>query len=172
MINTKLMEMFLEKAVGKLSGEWIVIGGTVLPLMGIDHRVTVDIDIINLSFESSNNDSLKLMNIAQELKLPIESINQAGAYYLSKIENVNEHLVILRQSKKCKIYRPDAYLFIRLKIERFSETDLSDCLTFIKKNEEEYLLHKKEIIRLIQTKIKTARIEVQKRLALLLKCVI
>lgn len=140
MINAKIMKLFLEKAVSKLSGEWIIIGGTVLPLTGVDHRVTVDIDIINLNFVSSNNDSLKLMEIAEDLKIPIESINQAGAYYLSKIEDVASHLVLLQKSKKCKVYRPDAYLFIKLKIERLSETDLEDCIQFIKKNEQEYLL--------------------------------
>ena len=164
MINAKLMKKFLEKAVNKLSGEWIIIGGTVLPLLGIDHRVTLDIDIINLNFESSNNDSLKLMEIANELKLPIESINQAGAYYLSKIEDIAEHLVLLQQSKKCKIYRPDAYLFIKLKIERFSETDLEDCVQFIKNNKKEYLLYKKDISKMVLQKSKHASDEVKMRL--------
>ena len=63
MINAKTMEKFLDIAIKKLSGEWIVIGGTVLPLVGIDYRVTVDIDIINLKFETANNDSLSLIHI-------------------------------------------------------------------------------------------------------------
>lgn len=167
MINAKVMKVFLEKAASKLSGEWIIIGGTVLPLIGSDHRVTVDIDIINLNFESSNNDSLKLMEIAEELKLPIESINQAGAYYLSKVEDVADHLVLLQESKKCRIYRPDVYLFIKLKIERLSETDLEDCLQFIKKSKEEYQLHKKEISKILQKKSRTACNEMKERLALI-----
>lgn len=167
MINAKVMKKFLEKSTSKLSGEWIIIGGTVLPLIGIDHRVTIDIDIVNLNFKSSNDDSLKLMEIAEELKLPIESINQAGAYYLSKIEDVADHLVLLQESKKCKIYRPDAYLFIKLKIERLSETDLADCIQFIKKNEKEYLLHKKEISKILLKKSKSANNEVKERLALI-----
>ncbi len=93
----------------------------------------MDIDIINLDLESSNKDSLKLKEIAEELKLPVESINQADAYYLSKMKEVANHLVLLQESKKCKIYRPDAYLFIKLKIERLYETDLQDCIQFIKK---------------------------------------
>jgi hypothetical protein len=167
MINVKLMEKFLTKASLKLNGDWIIIGGTVLPLLGIDYRVTVDIDIINLNFSSSNNDSLILMELACELKLPIESINQAGAYYLSKVKDVHEHLVLLKKSKTCNIYRPDAYLFIKLKIERFSETDYLDCLQFIKNNRSEFELYKNEIIKLIQKKSKVVNHEMSERLNLL-----
>ena len=164
MINSKTMTLFLEKAAAKLSGEWIIIGGTVLPLTGIDHRVTVDIDIINLNFESSNKDSLKLMEIAEELKLPVESINQAGAYYLAKIENVLDHLVLLKESKKCKIYRPDAFLFLNLKIERLSETDLEDCVQFLKKHRQEYAAHQKQISKIILQRSKAASPEIKERL--------
>jgi hypothetical protein len=158
------MTLFLEKAAAKLSGEWIIIDGTVLPLTGIDHRVTVDIDIINLNFESSNKDSLKLMEIAEELKLPVESINQAGAYYLAKIENVLDHLILLKESKKCKIYRPDAFLFLKLKLERLSETDMEDCIEFLKKHAQEYAIHKLQISKLITQRSKTATPEIKLRL--------
>lgn len=164
MINSKIMRAFLEKAISKLSGDWIIIGGTVLPLVGIDVRVTVDIDIINLNFESSNKDSIKLMEIAEELKLPVESINQAGAYYLSKIDDIHEHLVLLQESKNCRVYRPDTYLFIKLKVERLSETDLQDCLHFVQKHEEECNSMKKNIVKLINQKMKDSSDPIKKRL--------
>jgi hypothetical protein len=168
MINSKLMAKFLDKAILKLSGEWIIIGGTVLPLVGIDHRVTVDIDIINLKMENSTKETIALMEIAESLKLPVESINQAGAYFLSKIDDVKDHLVLIKESKKCKIYRPDVYLFVKLKIERFSETDLDDCLIFIQKNGPEYLLHKKKIQAILNKKLKVSNDEQKKRLLKLL----
>ena len=169
MINSKLMNKFLKKALNSLDGDWIIIGGTLLPMMGIDHRVTIDIDIINLDFKSSTNETIQLMEIAESLKLPIESINQAGAYFLSKIDNLKEHLVLLDKSKKCRIYRPDAYLYIRLKIARMSESDLSDCLIFIKNNIEEYLLMKADVLKIVKGQLKQANPEQQTRLAELLE---
>ena len=38
MINHKLMKKFMAHALKSLDGEWIIIGGTILPLMGIDHK--------------------------------------------------------------------------------------------------------------------------------------
>jgi predicted nucleotidyltransferase len=164
MINAKLMEKFLEKASQKLTGEWVIIGGTVLPLTGIEHRITVDIDIVNLNFNSSNQDSIQLMEIADELKLPVESINQAGAYYLSKMGDINEHLILLIKTKSCKIYRPDVFLFLKLKLERLSSTDLEDCIHFINKHAEEYKKYQKQISKLIMQKSKTATTEQKQRL--------
>lgn len=164
MINSKTMKLFLKKAVSKLKGNWIIIGGTVLPLSGIDYRVTVDIDIVNLNFEQSNNDNIKLMEIAEELKLPIESINQAGAFFLSKFNDVDNHLVLLKESKNCKIYRPDVYLYVKLKIERLTMTDLEDCIHFIRVHKNEYETHKKKISKIINNKLKSATYELRERL--------
>jgi hypothetical protein len=154
MMTQKILKKFLKLAVEQLHGEWIVIGGTVLPLCGIDFRVTTDIDFVKLDFKSSNNETLKLMEIAETLKLPVESINQAGAFFLSKIDHIEENLILLEESKKCKIFRPNIYLFIKLKIERLSSTDLEDCIQMIKHHPEEFELFKDKIIKTIKQKLK------------------
>ncbi len=159
MINSKLMEKFIAKALTKLTGEWIIIGGTVLPLIGIDYRVTVDIDIINLEMENSTKETIVLMEIAESLNLPVETINQAGAYFLSKIDDVKEHLVLIEESKKCKIFRPDVYLFIKLKTDRLSAVDLEDCKMMISNNKKEYLVEEKLIQKLIHQKLKGSKDE-------------
>ncbi len=164
MINSKLMKKFMAQALKNLNGQWIIIGGTVLPMMGVDHRPTIDIDFINLEFSDSMEQTLKLMAIVESLDLPVETINQAGAYFLSKISNVNKHLVLLDKSKKCEVYRPDAYLFIKLKITRMSESDLLDCLEFMKRNKIEVQAHKAAIKKEIAKSMKRISVEKEQRL--------
>lgn len=169
MIDSKILNKFLKEAKEKLSGDWVIIGGTVLPLLGIDYRVTIDIDFIKLDFNTNNNETIQLMDIAQKLGLPVESINQAGAYFLSKLDEVEDHLILIEKSKKCRIFRPDIYLFFKLKLERMTETDFEDCLEFIKHFPDEYLIHQKKINHLVKQKMKSASAEKKEKFYKLLK---
>ncbi|MBN1115308.1 MAG: hypothetical protein JXA66_08200 [Oligoflexia bacterium] len=130
-LDLKTLKKFIELAGKELEGEWVIIGGTVLPLMGIDTRSTVDIDIISLD-ENQINQNLKLMTIAEKLGLPIETINQAGAFFLFKIKEFRKHLIVLHKTANATVYRPDLELFIKLKIGRLSDADLTDCEEYIK----------------------------------------
>jgi hypothetical protein len=156
-MNSRTLKKFVEIASDRLVGEWVVIGGTVLPVLGVDHRVTLDIDFIRVHEKESNADSLILMEIAEQMGLPIEAVNQAGAYFFSKVENAVDHLVILKKGSRCAIYRPDVWLYIALKLGRFTETDLEDCLVMIKHLDEEFQSQKADIIQLIQEKSKAAK---------------
>ena len=158
------MEKFIPKVLSKLEGEWVIMGGTVLSLLGIDERVTMDIDMVPINSKNSNSQSIKLMEIAEGLGLPVEAINQAGEYFLSKVDGFQDHLILFAESKKCKIYRPDAYLFLKLKLARSSETDLSDCMAFLKHNQQEARTLKKELQKLIKTSLKTAPADKQSKL--------
>ena len=158
------MEKFIPKVLSKLEGEWVIMGGTVLSLLGIDERVTMDIDMVAINSKNSNSQSIKLMEIAEGLGLPVEAINQAGEYFLSKVDGFQDHLILFAESKKCKIYRPDAYLFLKLKLARSSETDLSDCMAFLKHNQQEARTLKKELQKLIKTSLKTAPADKQSKL--------
>jgi hypothetical protein len=164
MINSKIIKIFIQKALDELEGNWVIIGGTVLTLLGIEDRVTVDIDMISLSPKNSNEKTLKLMEIAELIGLPVETINQSGEYYLHKIPDFKKELVLFAESKKCKIYRPNAYLFFYLKISRLTETDCSDCSSFVKKNRIEVLKYKNKILKLINIFYKNANSEKKKRL--------
>ena len=150
-LNSKTLRKFLEIAGEKMSGEWVVIGGTVLPMLGINHRVTVDIDFVS---KSKKEDTLKLMSIADELGLSIETINQAGAYFLYQIPDFERNLIILYEGSKAKIYRPNLFLYIQLKIKRFSDSDVLDCLEYIKyaENHNEFS-DKERIEKLVQVQI-------------------
>ncbi|MCB0408475.1 MAG: hypothetical protein KDD34_09740 [Bdellovibrionales bacterium] len=125
-LNSKLLKKFLKRASEDLTGEWLLVGGTLLPALGIDARATVDIDLINLK-SNDNNNLIQLMKLADNLKLPIESINQAAAYFLKDIKYSQSDLFILSKGKKAIIYRPSLALYWKLKIPRLTESDLLDC---------------------------------------------
>jgi len=129
-LNKKTLSAFVRLAANRLQGDWIIMGGSVLPLLGVEHRTTVDIDIAGPS-QATMEQTLTLMELANELGLPIETINQAGAFFLQRIEDFNQQLILLRQGKTATIYRPNATLYILLKLPRFSESDLEDCLKFL-----------------------------------------
>jgi len=171
-MNVKTLRKFIEIASERLTGEWMVIGGTVLPALGIEHRATVDIDFINVRLKETNADALMLMEIAEQLGLPVESINQAGAYFFSKVDDASRHLVVLKKGKKCTIYRPDVWLFVKLKLGRFTETDLQDCMAMIQNFPEEFEVAKENLMAVIQEKISSTELGqdgLRKRLLELLK---
>jgi hypothetical protein len=129
-IDSQIVKRFAKKASDELPGDWVIIGGSVLPLMGIDHRVTVDIDVAGPDTVKQQH-VLKLMKIAEGLGLAPEAVNQAGAFFLHKIKGWEKHLVLIQEGKKGRVFRPNLNLFIRLKIGRLSESDLGDCIKMI-----------------------------------------
>lgn len=164
MINHSIVNKFIKKALENLNGDWVIIGGTVLSLLGIEDRVTVDIDLISLRNNHSNAQTIKLMEIADSLGLPVETVNQSGEFYLKKIPNFMDHLELFAESRKCKIYRPNAYLFFELKLARMTETDILDCIKFMKYKEAETLSHKAKILSLIKDISKSVNSEKRERL--------
>lgn len=130
-LDRKVLKKFLSLAGEKLTGNWVLIGGTLLPVLGSEFRTTLDIDLIGLT-DKEKAQALQLMEIAEDLGLPVETINQAGALFLHRIRDFQTHLVPLHQGTRATIYRPDIALYIQLKIQRLTETDLTDCLEYIK----------------------------------------
>ena len=154
-INSELLEKFIGLAGKRLSGDWIILGGTVLPLLGIDHRTTVDIDLARAE-KSGDDQSLELMQIAEDIGLPPEAVNPAASFFLHKISDWRENLVLVSKGSKAKIYRPNGTLFLLLKISRLSESDLADCLEMLK-----YCKKNKEAIDLSRLQ-KALTVEIQK----------
>jgi hypothetical protein len=125
-IDRELVHRFVVLAADSLQGDWVVMGGAVLPLLGVESRVTWDIDVAGPP-EAKMDQALVLMEIAERLGLPVEAINQAGAYFLRRVEGWRESLVKVHIGKSATILRPDATLFVLLKIDRLTESDLADC---------------------------------------------
>jgi hypothetical protein len=125
-LNSKTLQLFLKNAVRELKGEWVLLGGTLLPALGIDIRSTVDIDLVGLSKKEAAQ-NLELMRLASAMGLSIESINQAAAFFLKNVDYTARDLKVLKKSKSAVIYRPSFALYLKLKTARLSPTDLLDC---------------------------------------------
>ena len=139
-MDKQILKKFVRYLGEKVSGKWIMIGGCVLPLLEASDRYTKDIDIVG-PLKATNEDTLTLIHIAQTLGLPIETINQSASFFLYKIENWEEEIILIHQGSKASVYRPSATLYILLKLGRFNETDYEDCLKMF-----EYAKKKKEKI--------------------------
>lgn len=130
-LDEQTLKAFIDRAADTVSGDWVVIGGTVLPLLGEGTRPTLDIDLIPVG-EAPQSEIIDLMEIAEDLGLPVETVNQAGAYFLRKISDYQDHLMLLHEGKTARIYRPDTTLFVLTKVGRLMESDLQDCLAFLR----------------------------------------
>ena len=129
-LNSQLLKKFLRRACEELEGEWILIGGTLLPALGIDVRPTIDIDLVGLTDREAAQ-TLKLMEIAESLGLGIEVINQAASYYFRRVGFKKSDLKILATGRKVAIYRPSVELYWRLKVPRLTESDALDCQHYL-----------------------------------------
>lgn len=130
LLNAKVLKKFIDAALEKLDGDWVILGGTLLPALGIDYRQTVDIDFSPVH-ASTNATSIKVMEIAERLGLPVETINASAEFFLKKTTNFKNRLVLLFESKRCRIFRPTLDLYLELKLRRASDSDLSDCRELI-----------------------------------------
>ncbi len=129
-LDAKLLQKFLKRAGERLKGKWLLVGGTLLPAVGIDVRPTVDIDLVGLT-EKESAQALELMEISESLGLSVESINQAAAFFVKKAQPRPRDLIPLHEGKSAVIYRPSVELFWKLKLARFSETDFLDCQHYL-----------------------------------------
>lgn len=129
-LNSKILIKIADKISNEVAGEWLIFGGSSLYLLGIDSRGTIDVDIASFQI-STNEDTLKLMTIAESLNLPVETINQAGSFFLNKIENWQSRCQLFKKGKIGKVYIPSLDLYIGLKASRMSESDLSDCIAYL-----------------------------------------
>lgn len=124
----KLLNLILQH----LEGDWILVGGALLHFLGITNRETLDIDLVPMD-KVTNEDQLKVMDIAMKNGFPPETINFAAEYFVKKEKNWKKQLVLLKETKKAKIYRPSKKLFKQLKKRRGSEIDLLDIDLFDEK---------------------------------------
>ena len=127
-MDRNLLDRFLDLAVDRLDGDWVILGGMVLPLVGIQHRVTLDIDVAG---PEGNRQTLELLEIAQSIGLPPEAVNQAAAFFLHRIPGWGQHLVPVRRGLRAVFHRPAATLYVLLKLARLTATDLQDCLRYV-----------------------------------------
>ena len=129
-MDKKIIQKFIQLLGEKVTGKWVIMGGSVLPLLDASTRHTQDIDVAGPS-KATLGESLALMEIAQTLGLPIEAVNQAAAFFLHKIPGWDKEIILIYKGPKAEIYRPSSGLYVLLKLNRLSETDLDDCIKMI-----------------------------------------
>lgn len=130
-LDAKLLSQFIKKAADKVEGEWLLVGGTLLPAVGLDVRATMDIDLVSLS-KRDNEGGLQLMKLADALGLSVETINQSAQFFVNQLQFTKKDLKVLKKGKKATIYRPSLELYWKLKCGRLSESDLTDCLHYLR----------------------------------------
>lgn len=126
-LDRDTLRRFVELAGDRLAGDWVVLGGCVLHLLGIGRRTTLGIDVAG-PLDAGMDQALVLMEIAEELGLPVESVNTAGAYFLRRIDSWERLRVPVHRGATATLHVPNATLFLLLKIGRLTEADLADCL--------------------------------------------
>ncbi len=160
-LNQNLLKKFIFLAGDRLTGDWIMVGGTVLPYLGANHRSTTDIDFVGFG-KNEKTQQLELMQIAEDLGLPVETINSAADFFVHKHLKSKNQLVLLHEGKTAAIYRPNTELYFRLKLSRLSETDTEDCLVWL-----DFLKPKKIELAIVQKiiKIELKKSEMPQRIA-------
>lgn len=169
MLNSKILIKMAEKMVATVPGEWLIFGGSSLYLLGIDSRATMDVDVASFD-TSTNDDTLKLMVIAQDLKLPVETINLAGAFFLQLIPGWQDRCTVFRKGKLGKVFIPQLDLYFELKAKRMTESDLSDCLAYLKWCKSQQAIWDNDLLlEILRKALPLASPEAKKRLQTLIK---
>jgi hypothetical protein len=112
------------QAAERLDGDWLLVGGAAAALW-LDHRRTTE-DVNLVPLDDTPHARYALLDLAAELGLPVEALNSAADFFVRSVPGWRDDLVLLRQGRRGRIFRPGATLFLRLKIWRLSETDLHD----------------------------------------------
>ena len=131
MITQKQYTDFLKNILEDIESDWVIIGGSLLAIIRASDRSTADIDICPVN-EMTNEHRLLLMNIAVKSGLPIEAINPSADFFLRQIPNWRASLILFKAGNKGNIFRPSLELYLKLKLNRGSDTDIDDCISFIK----------------------------------------
>lgn len=119
----------IDRIVDTLEGDWILVGGALLNFLKVSDRQTLDIDLVPVN-KATNEDQLKIVEIAVDNGLPPEAINFAAEYFVKKQAGWKNQIVLIKTTKKARLYRPSKKLFRQLKESRGTPTDLKDIQVF------------------------------------------
>lgn len=120
------MRSLVERVGERLDGEWLLIGGAAAAAWFAPARTTEDVDLIGLG--GTQAERFALMQFAADAGLPIEAVNSAADFFVRRVDGWRDQLVELHRGPRATIFRPNATLFVVLKLARLSQTDLEDCL--------------------------------------------
>lgn len=134
-LPNRVYASFFKLSEKNLQGDWVVLGGALLHLLGRHVRTTTDIDLVPLLRDGGKTANAQLaqsFDLAESLQVPIESINSAALHFLKKIPRFEKELVLMHTWKTGRMFRPNLYLYFQLKLARLSESDELDCVEILK----------------------------------------
>jgi hypothetical protein len=128
-LDRQRIETLVAAVADRLEGDWLLVGGALVALWLLPRRVTEDVDLIGLG--ESGAQRAKLLGLAFDLGLPVETLNSAADFFVERIDGWRQQIEPYRRGAKGTIFRPTPELFLLLKLGRLSEQDLEDCLAAI-----------------------------------------
>jgi hypothetical protein len=123
------IQALLALAGDRLEGEWLLIGGCAAAAWFSPSRSTEDVALIGLG--GTQAERFALMDLALAAAIPIEAVNSAADFFVRRIADWRENIVVLWRGARATIYRPNPTLFLLLKLARLTAIDLDDCLALI-----------------------------------------
>lgn len=129
MISQDQYRKFLEAVTNDIEGDWVLVGGALMAVLIPNSRATADIDLCPIG-ELTNERRISLMRLAQKSHLSIEAINPSADFFLRQIPQWQASLILFIKGAKGNLYRPSLELYIKMKTERATESDISDCIAF------------------------------------------
>ncbi len=129
MLDRDRLDAIVNAICERLDGEWLLVGGALVSLWLESRRTTEDVDVLGL--DGSARERLALLELGDSLGLPVEALNSAADFFVKRIPDWRDHLVLFRKGPKGSVFRPDGTLFLLLKLRRLDERDLEDCRALV-----------------------------------------
>ncbi len=123
--DSQSIRALLERIADELRGDWLLVGGALVAVWFEQRRTTEDLDLIGMT--PGGELRYRLLDFICRLGMPVEAVNSAADYFVHRIPDWQEHVTPFLKGKASTIYRPDATLFLLLKVDRMSEQDFEDC---------------------------------------------
>lgn len=124
-LDAARIEVVVRALCDRVGGEWLLVGGGLVALWLESRRVTEDVDLVPLGADPGAR--LALLRAADEAGLPVEAVNSAADFFVSRVPGWRQELALFREGSVGRVYRPSPTLFLLLKLARLSATDLDDC---------------------------------------------
>jgi hypothetical protein len=117
----------------EVGGDWVLLGGALTRLAYDPSRSTRDVDLVAIPRKQESEESLlnRLYQCLATTRLGPEVINSAVKPFLSAAEGWQEHVSLLRVGSIGRILQPSLTLFLFLKLQRASVSDLNDIRSAI-----------------------------------------
>ncbi len=130
----------VEAIADRLPGDWLLIGGGLVALWLDVDRTTEDLDIIGIA--GCDDPRLRLLELADDLGLPIETLNSAADFFVRRVPGWDTEIELLHGATKGamgRVFRPTPTLFLLFKLGRLSDQDLADCQCLLDRVEQDQL---------------------------------